>query len=83
MTAMRDDLVQAIAASTQVVVAEHEDGSRTVRGLDDETSEKIAAAVLGWLAGVPYEGFIAEQYNAGLYSRSNVAALIEDIKDDA
>ena len=83
MTAMRDDLVKAIAASTQVVVGEHADGTRTVRGLDDEISEKIADAVLKWIAEVPYEGFIAENYNAGLYSRRNVAALIEDIEDDA
>jgi hypothetical protein len=81
--AMRDDLIQAIAASTQVVVAEHEDGTRTVRGLDEDTSEKIASAVLKWLGQVPYDGFIAENYSAGLYSRRNVAALIEDIEDDA
>ena len=83
MTAMRDDLVQAIAASTQIVVAEHEDGTKTVRGLDEETAERIAKAVLRWLGGVPHDGFLAENYSAGLYSRRNVAALIEDIEDDA
>lgn len=83
MTAMMDDLVKAIAASTQVVVAEHEDGTKTVRGLDEETSEKIATTVLKWIAQVPYDGFVAENYGAGLYSRRNVAALIEDIEDDA
>ncbi len=83
MTAMRDDLVKAIAASTETVVAEHEDGTRTVRGLDEDTSEKIATAVLRWISWVPYEGFIAVNYSAGLYSQRNVAALIEDIEDDA
>ena len=83
VTAMRDDLVKAIAASTQVVVAEHDDGSRIVRGLDEETSEKIATAVLKWIGEVPHEGFAAENYVAGLYSRRNVAALIEDIEGDA
>lgn len=83
MTAMRDDLVKAISASTQVVVAEHEDGTKTVRGLDEETSETIATAVLQWIGQVPYEGFVAENYAAGLYSRRNVAALIADIEDDA
>lgn len=82
MAAMRDDLVQAIAASVRVVVAEHEDGMRTVRGLDEETAEKIADAVLKWIGQVPYEGFAADNYSAGLYSRRNVAALIEDIEDD-
>lgn len=82
MTAMRDDLVKAIAASTQVVVAEHADGTQTVRGLDEDTSDRIAEAVLKWLATVPYEGFAADQYNAGEYSRRNIAALIEDIEDD-
>jgi hypothetical protein len=83
MTAMRDDLVKAIAASTQVIVAEHGDGSRIVRGLDEDTAEDIATAVLKWLREVPYEGFIAENYAAGLYSRRNIAAMIEDIEDDA
>ncbi len=83
MTAMRDDLVKAIAASTQVVVAEHEDGTKTVRGLDEEISEMIAKAVLRWIGQVPYDGFAAENYGAGLYSRRNIAALIEDIEDDA
>jgi hypothetical protein len=82
VTAMRDDLVQVIAASTQVVVGEHADGTRTVRGLDEDTSEKIADAVLKWIGQVPYEGFAADNYSAGLYSRRNIEALIEDIEDD-
>ena len=68
MTAMRDDLVKVIAHAGR---------------LNDDRSEDIATAVLRWIAQVPYEGFISENYAAGLYSRKNVSALIEDIEDDA
>lgn len=47
--AERDSLKRAIAASVEVHIATHEDGSRTVRGLDDKTAEKITAAVVAWL----------------------------------
>ncbi len=83
MTAMRDDLERAIADAVQVVVAEREDGTRVVRGLDDETTAKIAVAVLRWMSGVPYDGFGAENFSSGLYSQRNVKAMIEDIEDDA
>jgi hypothetical protein len=43
-------LMVVISQSVEVTVDLHEDGSRTVRGLDAFTAEKIADAVLaaGW-----------------------------------
>jgi hypothetical protein len=43
------ELKQVIANSVRVVVAQHEDGSQVVRGLDDTTTTKIADAVLLWV----------------------------------
>jgi hypothetical protein len=43
-------LMVVIAQSVEVAVASHDDGSRTVRGLDAFTSETIADAVLHWRA---------------------------------
>jgi hypothetical protein len=83
MTSMRDDLEQTIANSVRVTLEKFPDGSELVRGLDDVTTSTIAAAVLEWLAGVPLDGFVAENHAAGHYSRENIAALIADIEDDA
>lgn len=83
MASMRDEMEVAIAKSVEVVVATHTDGTQTVRGLDADTVADIAAAIMQWLRTVPLDGYIAEGYAAGLYSRENVQALVDDIDDDA
>lgn len=82
-TSMRDDLIETISKSTLVVIGEFVDGTTLTKQLDQPTCEKIADAVLAWMKGVPYEGFAAERYERGDYSRGNVAAMIDDIEDDA
>lgn len=83
MASMRDELEKAIADSVTVVVGTYPDGTRVVRSLDDDTTMMISKAVLKWLRTVPLEGYVAEAYEAGRYSRDNVAALVDDIEDDA
>ena len=81
MTSMRDDLEKAIANSVRVTV-DVRGGVETTRGLDEETVGKIPTAVLHWLSEVPHDGFLAENYDKGVYSRRSVAAMIEDIEDE-
>ena len=76
---VKEQLMLAIAKSVERVVAVHENGSRTVYGLDAATTEKIANAVLAFIADPPIDDS-CRNYDAGLYSRRNLEAFAEDMR---
>lgn len=77
---VREQLLLAISRSVEVLVGEHADGSKTVRGLDTATTELIATAVLKFLSDPPLDDG-CRNYIAGLYSRRNLEAFVEDIRN--
>ena len=76
---VKEQLMLAIAKSVERVVGEHADGSRTVAGLDAATTEKIANAVITFLANPPLDDS-CRNYGLGSYSRANLEAFVNDIR---
>lgn len=76
---IREQLLLAIATSVEVVVQDHADGARIVRGLDATSVNKIADAVLLFVGNPPLDD-TCRNYSLGAYSRGNLAAFVSDVR---
>jgi hypothetical protein len=76
---IKEQLMLAIARGAERVVQDHAEGSQTVRGLDASTVERIANAVLAFVADPPL-GEDCRNYRLGGYSRANLEAFVNDIR---
>lgn len=76
---IREQLLLAIATSVEVVVQDHADGARIVRGLDATSVNKIADAVLQFIGNPPLDD-ACRYYSMGEYSRANLAAFANDVR---
>jgi hypothetical protein len=55
--------------------------TRNFTWVDAERAMDITTMVMIWIAELPLEGYLAENYERGEYSRRNIEAMLEDVDD--
>ena len=77
---MRSDLERAIAFAGHDATVTMPNGKRADRKINEVTVCRIADAVIHWIETVPDGHVRARNFEAGLYDRKNLTALVEDIR---
>lgn len=77
---MRSDLERAIAFAGHDATVVMLNGKRADGKINEVTARHISEAIIHWLETVPDGHLRAPNFEAGLYNRQNLMALVEDMR---